>query len=262
MSFVETESGLRVHYALSGNAGGPVVLFSNSLGTNLSLWDGQAAVLEKSYQVLRYDTRGHGQTGVTPGPYTIEQLGKDAVQLLDRLEIERAHFCGISMGGLIGQWLGIHAPGRVERLALCSTGPKIGTPETWNPRIEAIRKSGMKPVAAAVIERWLTPEFRAREPEATARAVRMLEQSPADGYIANCEAIREADLRADVGKIRAPAMVVMGNQDPATTPALGRGLAEAIPGARYVELEGSHIINVEAAREFNQALGEFLSGAT
>ena len=261
MPFVETESGLRMHYALSGNAAGTVVLLSNSLGTNLSLWDGQAAVLEKSYQVLRYDTRGHGQTGVPPGPYTIGQLGADVVHLLDRLEIERAHFCGISMGGLTGQWLGIHAPERMERLALCSTGPKIGSPETWNPRIEAIRKSGMKPVAAAVIERWLTPEFRAREPEATAQAVRMLEQSPPDGYVANCEAIRDADLWAEVGKIQAPVMVVMGDQDPATPPALGRKLAEAIPGARYVELRGSHIINVEAEGEFNRGLLEFLSGA-
>jgi len=259
MPRIELESGLHANYVLSGDASAPVMVFSNSLGTNLSLWEPQLAALERSFHVLRYDTRGHGETDVTPGPYSIAQLGTDVVHLLDELEIERAHFCGISMGGLIGQWLGINAPERVNRLALCSTGVKIGSPETWNPRIEAIRKDGMKAVAGAVIERWLTPEFRAREPQATARCLRMLEGANAEGYVANCEAIRDADLRGQVAAVRAPTMVITGSKDPATPPALGRSLAESIPGAGYVELEGSHIINVEAAREFNAALGAFLS---
>ena len=254
-------NGFRVNYALDGPATAPVVVFSNSLGTNLSLWEPQLPALEKSFRVLRYDTRGHGQTSVTPGPYAIEQLGGDVVHLLDALHIGRAHFCGISMGGLIGMWLGLHAPACIDRLVLCSTGPKIGSPEIWNPRIEAIRKNGMKPMAAAVIERWLTPEFRAREPQAVAAALRMLEESPPEGYAANCAAIRDADLREEVAAIRAPTLVIMGAKDPATPPALGRGLAGTIPGAKYVELEGSHIINVEAPAAFNAALVGFLGSA-
>ena len=226
------------------------------------MWEPQRAALEQSFQVLRYDTRGHGQTSVTPGPYTIDQLGGDVVRLLDALKIERAHFCGISMGGLIGQWLGVNAPQRVDRLVLCSTGAKIGTAEMWNARIEGIGKTGMKPVAATIIERWLTPEFRARDAAATATALKMLEESPADGYVANCAAIRDADLRERSREIRARTMVVMGTKDPATPPALGRTLAESIPGAKYVELDGSHIINVEARDDFNRVVAEFLtSGA-
>jgi 3-oxoadipate enol-lactonase len=257
MAFLEND-GFRVHYELSGPANAPAVVFSNSLGTNLSLWEPQLAALEKSFRVLRYDTRGHGQTSATPGPYTMGQLAGDVVHLLDALHIERAHFCGISMGGLIGMWLGVHAPSRLARLALCSTGAKIGGPEVWNPRIESIRARGMKPMAAVVLERWLTPEFRAHAPQAAAAALRMLEESPPDGYVACCEAIRDADLREAVAAIRAPTLVIMGAKDPATPPALGQALAASIPGARYVELEGSHITNVEAAEAFNAALSSFL----
>jgi 3-oxoadipate enol-lactonase len=258
MPFHESD-GVRVRYELSGPAGAPMIVFSNSLGTNLALWEPQRPALEKSFRMLRYDTRGHGQSSVAVGPYTIEQLGNDVVRLLDALKIERAHLCGISMGGLIGQWLGINAPERVDRLMLCSTGAKIGTAEMWNARIEAIGKNGVKPMAAAILERWLTPEFRARDGAAAATALRMLEESSPEGYAANCAAIRDADLRERVGGIRARTMVITGAKDPATPPALGRALAESIPGAKYVELEGSHIINVEAREEFNRALTEFLA---
>jgi len=258
MPFVEA-GGLRIHYALTGAQTGPVVVLSNSLGTNLTMWDLQAPALEKHFRLLRYDTRGHGRTGVPPGPYTIEQLGRDVLGLLDGLKLDRVHFCGLSMGGMIGQWLGVHAPERINRLVLCSTSPKIGTPETWNPRIEAIRKNGMNAAATAVIERWFTPEFRARAPQPTLALLGLLQSVSPQGYTACCEAIRDADLREAIAAIRAPVQVIMGARDPATPAADGRAMAQRIPGARYVELDASHLCNVESPERFNSELLGFLT---
>jgi 3-oxoadipate enol-lactonase len=250
---------IRIHYSLTGAVAAPVVIFSNSLGTNLSMWDAQAAALERQFRVLRYDTRGHGKTSVTPGPYTMAQLGQDVVNLLDALDIDRVRFCGLSMGGMIGQWLGIFAGKRAERLILCSTGAKIGTGEVWNTRIENVRRNGLKAMAPAVVERWLTPDFRARHPEVVAKTLGMLEASPVDGYVACCEAIRDADLREQITGIRAPTLIISGAKDPATPPSDGRFLAERIPGARYVELDSSHLSNVECASQFTAELIKFLS---
>jgi 3-oxoadipate enol-lactonase len=258
MPFVESGE-LKINYAISGDSAAPVVVLSNSLGTNFTMWDLQAPVLEKKFRLLRYDTRGHGRTSVTPGPYTIEQLSRDVLVLLDGLKLDRVHFCGLSMGGMIGQWLGVHAPERINRLVLCSTCSKIGTPETWNPRIEAIRKSGMNAVATAVIERWLTPEFRARAPQPTVALLGLLQACSPAGYTACCEAIRDADLREAVAAIRAPVQVIMGAKDPATPAADGRAMAQRIPGARYAELDASHLCNVEVPERFNAELLGFLT---
>ena len=154
----------RIHYALEGQSGSPVLVFSNSLGANYSMWDPQVPEARKKLRVLRYDSRGHGQSSVTPGPYSIEQLGGDVLALLDALRLDHVHFCGLSMGGMIGMWLGINSPERLKRLVLCNTGARIGTPETWNVRIEAVRKTGMKSVASAVVERWFSPAFRQKAP--------------------------------------------------------------------------------------------------
>lgn len=237
-----------------------MLVLSNSLGSDLSMWDPQAAPLEEELRVLRYDTRGHGQSAVTPGPYTIEQLSRDVIGLLDALDIERAHFCGLSMGGKIGMWLGVHAPDRLRKLVLCNTGARIGTAERWNARIQDVRDHGMKGIAAAVIERWFTPGFRERSPEAVARARAMVERTPPEGYVACCAAIRDADQRAEVAGIGAPTLVIAGRHDPATPPADGRALSGAISGARYVELDASHLSNVEAAEAFTAELTAFLSG--
>jgi 3-oxoadipate enol-lactonase len=257
MSFLE-DRDFRIHYALSGRSDAQVLVFSNSLGTNLSMWDPQMREAEARFRVLRYDTRGHGQSSVTAGPYSIEQLGRDVLTLLDSLGIERCNFCGLSMGGMIGMWLGLNAPARLAKLVLCSTAPKIGTAETWNARIEAVRKNGMKTVAAAVIERWLTPEFRAASPQAAESMLKMLESSPPEGYAANCAAVRDFDARGRVAAIRTLTLVMSGSKDPATPPADGHYLADRIPGARYVELRASHLSNVEACERFTAELTQFL----
>ena len=252
--------GLRVRFSLEGPAPAPVLVFSHSLGSDLTMWDEQAAALAGRLRVLRYDTRGHGGTPVTPGPYTIDGLGRDVIGLLDALAIDRAHFCGLSLGGLIGMWLGAHAPERVEKLVLCNTGAVIGTAERWNARIRDVRDGGMKAIAASVIERWFTPEFRQRSPPAVARAQSILEATPADAYVACCIAIRDSDEREDLGRIQAPTLVVAGRHDPATPPADLRAIARAIRGCRYVELEASHLSNVEAAAAFTAELQAFLAG--
>jgi 3-oxoadipate enol-lactonase len=259
LAFVEV-GDLRVHYSAGGPEPAPALVFSNSLGADLSMWDPQAAALEDRFRVLRYDTRGHGRTAVTPGPYTIERLARDVVGLLDALGIGRAHFCGLSMGGKIGMWLGVHAPDRIGKLVLCNTAASIGTAERWNARIRDVREHGMKGIAAAVIERWFTPPFRERSPELAAKARAMVERTPPEGYVACCAAIRDADQRGEVPGIRAPTLVIAGRHDPATPPADGRALSDAISGARYVELEASHLSNVEAAGAFTAELTAFLSG--
>jgi len=258
MPFIEI-GDFRAHYALSGPAGAPALVLSNSLGTNFSMWDPELPAFEKHLRVLRYDTRGHGQSSVTPGPYRIEQLGRDVLHILDRLSLRRVHFCGLSLGGMTGMWLGINAPDRLQKLILCNTAARIGSAETWNARIEAVRKSGMKSVAPAVIERWFTPAFRAAAPETIAQTQRMMEASPPEGYVACCAAIRDMDQREAISSINVPTLVIAGAQDAATPPADGQFLAGKIRGARYVELPAAHLSNVEAAAQFSSEVLRFLT---
>jgi 3-oxoadipate enol-lactonase len=254
-----TVGDLDVRYELAGPAEAPMVVLSHSLGADLSMWDPQARALEARLRVLRYDSRGHGRTTVTPGPYTIETLARDVVALMDALGMTRAHFCGLSMGGLIGMWLGAHTPERIDCLVLSNTGAKIGTSEAWNARIRSVESGGMIAVASAVIERWFTPEFRRRSPEVVARAERMVADTPAEGYAACCAALRDADEHADLAAITTRTLVIAGTHDPATPPADGRALATAISGARYVELPSSHLSNLEAEASFTAELLAFLA---
>jgi 3-oxoadipate enol-lactonase len=257
MPFVDNGE-LRTHYALTGDKG-PVLVFCNSLGTDFSMWDPQMEGLQQRFRILRYDTRGHGQSSVTPGDYTVELLGRDVLGLLDSLHLDRVHFCGLSMGGMIGIWLGIHAADRLHRLVLSNTGARIGTKEGWNARIATVRKDGMKPVAAAVVERWFTAEFRTSFPEKAARAQRMLENSPPAGYAACCAAIRDIDQRDAVARIKVPTLVIYGESDPVTPPSDAHFLVEQIRGATEVGLAAAHLSNVEQADGFTEAVSEFLS---
>jgi 3-oxoadipate enol-lactonase len=257
MPFAEVEE-LKTHYVLTGDKG-PVLAFSNSLGTDFSMWDAQMPELQRRFRILRYDTRGHGKSSVTPGDYTMEQLGLDVLGLLDRLRLDRVHFCGLSMGGSIGIWLGVHAPHRLQRLILCNTAARIGTPEGWNGRIATVRKEGMKSVAAAVVERWFTPEFRAAFPEEVARTRKMLENSPPEGYAACCAAVRDMDEREAVARIKIPALVIYGGRDPVIPIPDANFLADRIPGAERIELNAAHLSNVEQAGAFTEAVSNFLS---
>jgi 3-oxoadipate enol-lactonase len=242
---------LRMHYELDGPAEAPVLIFSNSLGTNLSLWDPQVPAFTKSFRVLRYDSRGHGQTTATPGEYSIEQLAADVVALLDALKIDQAHFCGLSIGGMTGMWLGANAPARILKLIL-------GNPEMWNPRIEAVRKNGTKTISAGVLERWFTADFRSAHPDVIAKTKEMIDSTSTDGYTGSCAAVRDFDFWDKVGAIRVPTLVIAGTHDQSVPLADPQRLAAKINGARFADLNAAHISNIEAPGTFTQEVLAFL----
>jgi 3-oxoadipate enol-lactonase len=250
---------VRLHYALSGLPDAPVLILSNSLGTNFSMWDGQAPDFEKRFRLLRYDMRGHGQSSAPPPPYAVPDLARDILSLADSLSIPRFHFCGLSIGGMIGMSLALQAPDRLHKLVLSNTAPKIGTLEFWNTRIQTVQSRGMKEVAGAVTARWFTPGFQQASPEKVASAIRVLESLDPQGYVGGCTAVRDVDFRENVSQIRTPTLVISGTHDPAASPADGRFLAEQIPGARYAELNTSHLSNVEAPAQFDDAVLSFLN---
>lgn len=247
-----------IHVEWDGPRGAPVLAFSNSLGTNVRMWSPQVVELSGRYRVLRYDTRGHGNSSVTPGPYSIEQLARDFVEMLDVLGVDRVCFCGLSMGGMIGMHLGRNYPQRLSKLILSNTAAKIGTLESWNTRIETVRKGGMKAIATGVIERWFTPEFRASHPQQAAGMTHLLESANPEGYVAACAAVRDMDQRNALASIEVPTLVIAGTHDPVTPPSEARFLVENIPGARYVELLAAHLSNYEAADAFNAEVTKFL----
>jgi 3-oxoadipate enol-lactonase len=251
-------NGGHIHYQIEGPANAPALVLSNSLCTNFGMWDAQMPELRKHFRVLRYDTRGHGQSEVTPGPYSFEQLGRDVLALADETDLGTFSFCGLSMGGVTGMWLGINAGKRLHKLALCSTAAKIGKPDTWNARIDAVRKGGMKSIAPATMERWFTQGYREKSPDSVQRIQRMVESTSTEGFVANCEALREADFREGIAAIRTLTLVISGTHDAGTTPHDGRFIAERIPGARYVELDAAHLSNIEQHDRFTQEVSDFL----
>jgi len=250
--------GVRLHYRLDGDESLPVLVLSNSLGTNLDMWTPQVAAFTKHFRVLRYDTRGHGASSVPAGPYKIEQLGADVIGLLDDLQIERAHFCGLSMGGITGMWLALAHPQRLSKLVLCNTAAYIGPPENWTNRAAAVERDGVESIAPAVVDRWLTPGFAAKRPELVKYLRGMLGATDAQGYAANCLAVRDADLREQIKHIALPTLVIAGSGDLPTPPRDGQYLAQTIPGARFVELEAAHISNLQQVELFTRTVLDFL----
>lgn len=260
MGFVQLADG-ELNYQIEGPANAPVLVLSNSLGTDLHMWDTQMPTFSKYFRVLRYDTRGHGRSLVTPGPYSIEQLGQDVLALLDALYIEQAHFCGLSMGGLIGQWLGIHANERLHKLVVCNTAAKIGSPEIWDPRIETVLRDGPAAMVAlrdASIARWFTPEYAAANPDQAKRITDMLAATSPEGYAANCAAVRDADFRDQLGSISVPTLVISGTLDAVTPPAGGRFIYEHVKESQFEEVHAAHLSNVEAGEVFTSRVLAFL----
>jgi 3-oxoadipate enol-lactonase len=252
--------GVAISYRLEGAADKPVLMLSHSLGADVSMWDGQVDALGARFRLLRYDGRGHGGSAVPAGDCTIDDLGNDALGLLDALQIERVHFCGLSMGGMVGMWLGLHAGDRLANLVLANTAAAIGAPDIWNARIEAVRRAGMQTVVSGVLERWFSHGFEARSPETVEEARRMVLRTPPDGYAACCAAIRDMDQRARLSSIQARTLVITGRNDVATPPARGAEIAAAVPGSALVQLDTAHLSNLEAPQAFNAAVLGFLAG--
>jgi 3-oxoadipate enol-lactonase len=252
-------NGSTLRVRCDGERSRPTVVLSNSLGTDLSMWDAQTAVLATRFHVVRYDTRGHGGSAAPAGPYTIELLGRDVLALLDHLDIERAHVVGLSMGGVIAQWLGAHAPERLHKLVLANTAWRIGTEEGWRARAAAVRADGMQEIAAGAPGRWFTPEFTARQQVVVGLTQKTLRGMDPEGYAACCEALAVADLSDDIRRIVAPTLVIAGALDPVTTVLDAQTLADAIPDATVATLPASHLSNIEAPDRFTDLVATFLS---
>ncbi|MFG1317026.1 3-oxoadipate enol-lactonase [Xanthobacter autotrophicus] len=258
---------ITTHYALEGPEGAPVLLLANSLGTSFHVWDEVMVDLAAAFRVLRYDMRGHGLTDATPLPadgtgYSIPLLAADALALLDALGIEKAHVCGLSIGGMVAQHLAATAPARVDKLVLCDTSALIGPASVWDERIAGIRRDGLAAIAPGVMGRWFTDAFRQKAPQLMRGYANMVARTTLDGYLGCAMAVRDADLRAAAATITAPTLVIVGDQDPATPPASAQALASAIPGARLeVIADASHIPCVEQPAALARVLVPFLTAA-
>ncbi len=254
-------NGITVNYALEGPAANPVVIVSHSLAAHLGMWEPQVDALTRTFRILRYDTRGHGGTEVAPGGYTLEQLADDALGLLDTLGIERAHWLGLSLGGMIGQTLALKAPQRLRSLALCDTSSRIpvDAKPVWEGRIRAAEAQGMEPLVEPTIERWFTAPFRQRRPEVIDRVRTMIRETDPRGYAGCCHAISALDLTDRLSAIRLPTLVVVGEGDQGTPVAAARTIQEHIKGSELVVIPAAaHLSNMEQPEAFNNAVVKFL----
>ena len=261
MPTITTADGAKIHYELEGPADGPVLLFSNSLGTNLHMWDDQTAALADSHRILRYDSRGHGKSDAPKGPYSIEMLGRDVLALLDALDLDTVDYCGLSKGGMVGMWLGTNAPERFRKMVYANTSAHMPTREMWADRAAKVRADGVASIGQSIIDRWFTPPFQKNAPDRVAKVSAMIDATPGEGYAACCEAIAEMDQSESIKAISLPVMVIAGADDPSTPPDHAERIAGAIAGARLVVLpDAAHLSNIEQTDLFNTALKEFLNG--
>ena len=254
-------NGIGIRYELEGSRSAPVVVMSHSLAANVGMWDDQMPVLS-DYRVLRYDTRGHGGTDAPEGEYTLELLADDLFALLDVLEIDQAHFVGLSMGGMVGQTAALKDPGRFLSLSLCDTSSRIPADarELWGERIEAARSGGMESLIESTIDRWFSRAFRAAEPERVERVLEMIRTTPVAGYCGCCAAIRNLDLTDRLSAIKLPTLLIVGEDDPGTPVAAHEVIRDQIEGARLVVIKDAlHFSNVEQTEIFNEALTSFLA---
>ncbi len=273
--FVERD-GARLHYLLSGRRHAPTVLMLHALGSDATAWQTQLPALERAFRVLRIDTRGHGRSDYLDGASGaaaavahrgIGDYAADVVAVLDALRVERAHWCGVSMGGMVAMWAASRTPAnpgeaslsqRVGRLVLANTSAHMGPHEVWDARIETVRREGLAPIAATVGERWFGAQFRAASPEAIEAAARRIRDTSPRGYVEACIAIRDMDQRPTLGAVTAPTLVIAGTQDVATPIEHAEYLVEHIRGADLVVLDAGHMAAIEQAEEFTAILMDFL----
>lgn len=258
---LETSRGsFRVGQA--GDPAAPALVLSNSLGTVLEMWSPQVAAFAAHYHVICYDTRGHGSSPITDGPYDFAGLGHDVLAIMDALDIRQAAFCGVSMGGHTALWLGRHAAERITAIVVCNSAAKIGTSAAWSERAEALRAGGseaMKKLAETAPERWFTEGFIARQPEVVTEMQEILAGLDAAGYAACCDALGQSDLRDEIAAITIPTLILTGDADPVTTVDDAKEMQAKISGSKLAILSASHISNIEAAPEFTQTVLDFLS---
>jgi 3-oxoadipate enol-lactonase len=246
---------IRLAASLEGPEGAPVLVLGNSLGTTRAVWEPQLTAFRRHFRLLRYEHPGHGGSAAPAGPYTIGELGAGVLAVLDSRGIERALYCGISLGGMVGMWLAANAPERIAALGLCCTSAYLPPASGWAASAAQVRSGGMASVSEQVVGRWFTPQFRARQPAVPASFVAQLETTDPEGYAGCCEAIATMDLRQSLASITAPTLVIAAAEDPATPPSHGAVIASGIPGARLVVVRGAaHLANVSVPGEVASAL--------
>jgi len=253
-------NGAQISYSLDGFPDAPALVLSNSIGTTRDLWARQCSALTSAFRVIRYDTRGHGDSTVPPGDYSVEQLGRDVLAILDQERIDTAHVCGLSLGGITAMWLGVNAPERVTSLVLANTGARLRDTDFWNDRIALVKSKGMGALADRAVTAWFSDSFRDRDPDTVHDFRAMLADCPPDGYIGCCAALRDADLRNAISAIRCPTLVIGGSSDTATPLTLAEFIRDQIAGSQLVALDAAHLSNVEQADAFTDSLMEFLAG--
>lgn len=260
MPTITADDGCRINVEIAGSDSAPALMLSNSLGTNIHMWDDQVGEWSKHFRVIRYDRRGHGQSDAPKGPYSMERFGRDVLNVLDALDVEKTHWCGLSMGGMVGQWLGANAPSRIGKLVLSNTNFYYSDKTLWDDRIRFLETNPLEKLVDPNMERWFTADFRAKAPQAIARMKEIFLTTDKNGYAACCAAIRDMDFRASNPSITAPTLVIVGAKDPATPPAQGEAIAAQIPGAKVVSFEAAHIANMEQPAPYTKAVLDFLKG--
>tara|TARA_R110002096_G_scaffold67332_11_gene163422 strand:+ start:28578 stop:29354 length:777 start_codon:yes stop_codon:yes gene_type:complete len=248
----------RLFYEWNGRDSGPVLVLSHSLGASHNLWNPQIEELGERFRLLVYDQRGHGNSSHPAGAWSIAEFGRDVIELLDFLDLERVSFCGLSLGGMVGLWLGQETPDRMEKLVLANCAARIEDPGLLRSRADLIRKLGLSCIAENVLDRWFTSGFRASNPGLLAEIREMLLATKAEGYAATCDALCAMDLMKGLGEMRTPSLVIYGRHDRATPPEWTRQFAGLMPDARVIELDSAHLSNHEASAAFNAAVLEFL----
>lgn len=251
--------GWLLNVSVEGRDGGPTLMLSNPLGAALQVWEPQMAALTRFFRVIRYDRRGHGKSGTPPGPYSVADFGRDALAILDDLNIARTHWCGLSIGGAVGQWLAANAPERIDRLVLADTTCHVADSAPWQARIKAVTEKGLDAIADSVMAGWFTEEFREREPQAVGRIRAMLTSNPVAGYAASCGALIGLDLREALPRIKTQTLVIAGRYDVSSPLQMAATIRAGISGASLTILEAAHLSNVEAPYGFNEALTGFLT---
>lgn len=260
---LETRRGA-FRIAIDGDAAAPALLLGNSLGTTLEMWEPQVPAFSQQYRLIRYDTRGHGGSVITPGPYSFDELGQDALAILDALTVGQAAFCGISMGGHTGLWLGVHARPRMAAIAVCNSAARIGTAQGWQERAGLVRQGGadaMQALAESAPGRWFTEGFIQARPDVVRRVQEGIAAIDAEGYAACCDALGASDLRAELGRIATPTLLLAGTFDPVTSVADAQAMQVGIAGAQLAQVPASHLSNLEAPQQFERAILDFLAAA-
>jgi 3-oxoadipate enol-lactonase len=261
-SFATTQRGTRIAYSIAGRAWRPSLVLTHSLGSDHGMWDPQVEALKDQYHIVSIDNIGHGESDVPAGDYSVADMAEGVMAVADAAELERFHYCGLSVGGITGQWLAVHHPERLLSVTLCNTGAKIGTAELWNDRIAIARSQGMAGLVDGVIARWFSADFPETNPDRYARARATFLATDPDGYAGVCAAIRDADLRDVAGSISVPTLVIGGIADQAAPIEQSRWLHDQIAGSRLIELPAAHLSNLDREPEFTPALEKFLAEPT